>query len=283
MFFFHFILFLIFFLFIIGCDEGDKIDVELSSNTPSSIEIDLGELQRVKVYESINIVAKDIPNSQDVATYLWREENRILATTRSFLYTPTQTGLNTLELTVRYNNGVEVKDTLILFVTMRELNSTIPLLSNSLKSEYLTAINSARSNPQDCGSEGLFSATSMLSWSDKLYKAAYEHTQDLISSKTFAHEGSGTQSDWTGYALGRPSDLISRSEAYGYLWRELGENLAAGTTRDTAQKAVASWLESDKHCANLMNPNFTEVGMAMIKDENSLYIHYWTQNFGTPK
>ncbi|SFV67217.1 hypothetical protein MNB_SV-13-1015 [hydrothermal vent metagenome] len=43
------------------------------------------------------------------------------------------------------------------------------------------------------------------------------------------------------------------------------------------------WLKSDSHCANLMNPNFTELGMAMIKDESTKYIHYWTQNFGTPR
>jgi len=168
-------------------------------------------------------------------------------------------------------------------VTSNDINYTIPSISNKLKNEYLHAINTARAEQQDCGSEGIFEATSKVKWNDKLYKGAYEHAQDLIVSKTFAHAGSGTESDWTGYGLSKPSDLISRAEAYNYKWSRLGENLAGGTTMDTADKAVASWLESDHHCANLMNPYFEEVGMVMLDDENSLYTHYWGQNFGTGK
>jgi len=44
---------------------------------------------------------------------------------------------------------------------------------------------------------------------------------------------------------------------------------------------VEGFLESDLHCANLMNPKFKELGMAMVKNSNTTYTHYWTQNFGT--
>jgi uncharacterized protein YkwD len=105
----------------------------------------------------------------------------------------------------------------------------------------------------------------------------------LVVSQTFSHDGSGTKSDWTGSLLGKQSVLNERVETYGYNWQTIGENLGAGTLIDTAEKMVDGWLESDKHCENLMNPSFTEVGMVQITDNNSLYTHYWTQNFGKPK
>jgi uncharacterized protein YkwD len=226
---------------------------------------------------------KQVPNIENVSSYLWKYKENTLATTRSFSYTPTSLGVDTLDFSVLYNDGLKVTDTLKIIVTTTELNVSIPAISDTLKSEYLTAINTARTSAQNCRSGGSFAATSSVIWNDKLYKASYEHSQDLIASKTFAHEGSGTESDWSGYALGKSSDLVERSEAYGYEWSRLGENLAGGTNINTAEEAIDSWLESDNHCANLMNPNFTEIGMAMIKDDNALYINYWSQNFGTPK
>ena len=159
----------------------------------------------------------------------------------------------------------------------------IPKLSQDTIDEYLSAINKVRTKKQDCGTKGVFSGATALHWNEKLYQSSYEHTQDLILSKTFSHKGSGTKSDWTGAVLGKPSILNERVETYDYNWKKLGENLGAGTVIDTAEKMVKGWLESDNHCINLMNPDFTEIGVVLIKDENSLYTHYWTQNFGTPR
>lgn len=52
---------------------------------------------------------------------------------------------------------------------------------------------------------------------------------------------------------------------------------------DTAAAVIQIWLDSDGHCANLMNPGFQDIGMAMVEDANSRFTHYWTQNFGTPR
>lgn len=162
-------------------------------------------------------------------------------------------------------------------------DNEIPVLSASKKTDYLNAINQARSTSQNCQSEGIFPAVAPLSWSDKLYKASYEHSQDLAISNTFSHDGSGTTSDWTGTELGKQSTYQERIEHYNYNWSRIGENVAAGTATNTATIVVQQWLDSDAHCENLMNPNFTEVGMAMIQNASSTYTHYWTQNFGTPK
>lgn len=165
----------------------------------------------------------------------------------------------------------------------RRMVSNIPNLSPFVKNAYLTAVNKARSERQECGTQGVFLATGRLIWNDKLYKSAYEHTQDLVQSQTFSHKGSNTESDWTGRALGKASVLRERVETYGYKWKTIGENIGAGTTIDSAEKMVEGWLKSDYHCANLMNPKFTELGMVLIKDDSTRYTHYWTQNFGTPR
>lgn len=158
-----------------------------------------------------------------------------------------------------------------------------PVLSEANIKSYLDAINQARTQQQNCGSKGVFPATHKLTWNDKLYKAAYQHSNDLAQSNTFSHSGSGTASDLTGVSLGKASSMVERIEDYGYLWSRLGENIAAGTNTDTPEKVIQQWLDSDGHCANLMSSNFTEIGMAMVKNTSATYTHYWTQNFGTPR
>ena len=161
-----------------------------------------------------------------------------------------------------------------------------PFIDNTEKLSYLDAINTARASEQNCGSEGIKPAVSALVWNEALYTAAYEHSEDLAESDTFSHTGSGTTSDWTSQVqnLGRGSTTKERIENNGYVnWSMIGENIAAGTTTDTAPEVVQQWLDSPSHCANLMNENYTEVGMAMVANANSYYVHYWTQNFGKPQ
>ncbi len=161
-----------------------------------------------------------------------------------------------------------------------------PAISQSLKNAYLNAVNDARRKPQDCGSRGHFSAASELKWSDALYRAAYEHSHDLAQTNTFDHRGSGRATDHTGKVLhlNRGSTFKERIATNGYRQiRTISENITAGTMRDTAQKAVNAWIKSDGHCANLMNPDIKDMGMAHVSKADTVYTHYWTQNFGKSK
>lgn len=271
--------------FLTACSETENKTSSLPQSSTESVtpQLDMGKDRRMVLNDTLLIEPKAVSNLNEVASYLWQYKGDSLATTRRFTYTATTLGVHLLNFSVTYNDGKVVSDTLKVIVTSEEIDVSIPKISETLKAKYLTAINNARATAQDCGSKGKFSATTKLTWNEKLYSAAYQHTQDLVKSQTFEHEGSGTQSDWTGYALNKKSNLIERAEAYGYKWHRLAENLAGGMSMNDAQKAVDSWLESDYHCENLMNPNFTEVGMVMVKDEDSKYIHYWSQKFGTPK
>lgn len=177
------------------------------------------------------------------------------------------------------NSAIEVTRSVSI---VADPGNQIPVLSGATISSYLTIINNARSVARSCGVYGFFPAVSAVSWSDKLYKAAFEHSQDLTATNTFSHDGSGTVSDWSGYPLGKQSSMVDRVASYGYSWTRLSENITAGTFRDTAQEAVDSWLASDGHCKNIMDPNVTQVGLALSSKAGTTYTHYWTQNFGRP-
>lgn len=63
----------------------------------------------------------------------------------------------------------------------------------------------------------------------------------------------------------------------------MGENIAAGYS--TPEAVVEGWKNSSGHRANLLNPNFTELGVGyyyLANDTGSVnYNRYWTQVFGS--
>ena len=91
----------------------------------------------------------------------------------------------------------------------------------------------------------------------------------MAANNFFSHEGRD----------GRFAD--ARIDATGYQWERVGENLAAGS--GSPEQAVEGWLASPEHCANLMNPAFTEMGAAYVTNPDADVIIYWTQVFGTPR
>ena len=74
------------------------------------------------------------------------------------------------------------------------------------------------------------------------------------------------------------SDPAQRVQRAGYKYRSTAENIAAGQMK--AVDAVADWIESPAHCANLMNPAFTDMGVAFSVERGSEMGVYWTQEFG---
>ncbi len=158
----------------------------------------------------------------------------------------------------------------------------IPQISESEKTEFLDAINSARAETQDCGVYGVFPPVKPLTWSDSLYKAAYEHTRDMAVNGVVEHDGTNSSSDTTAKSLnlGRGSYFYERAKYNGYTdYQLVEENVAGGTYFNSAQDAVDAWLDSDGHCANLMNKDIKDVGMAHVK-EGTKYTNYWSQEFG---
>jgi len=139
--------------------------------------------------------------------------------------------------------------------------------TRSAAQALLAQVNAARARPRMCGRQ-LFAAARPLSWNASLGAAAQGHSKAMAYGNYFAHQDPDGD---------MPYD---RAKAAGYRGRQIGENIAAG--QGSPSKAMAGWLASPGHCANLMNPMFTQVGAAYAANARSDNGVYWTMLFGAP-
>jgi uncharacterized protein YkwD len=131
----------------------------------------------------------------------------------------------------------------------------------------LARVNAARGQARQCGAD-TFAPAPPLTWSVPLGVAAESHSRAMANGNFFSHRDPDGRT---------PSD---RAELAGYNGRQLGENIAAG--HDTPAKVVDGWLASPGHCANLMNPQYRDLGAAYASDPKSDAGIYWTALFGRP-
>lgn len=139
--------------------------------------------------------------------------------------------------------------------------------SQSEGQQLLGLLNTARQQARQCGAQA-FAAAPALAWNDNLAKAAEGHSRAMANQNFFDHKGRDGST---------PGD---RAELAGYLGGAIGENIAAG--QDTPAKVVDGWLASPGHCANLMSPQFSELGAGYAADPRSEGGIYWTALFGAP-
>jgi uncharacterized protein YkwD len=134
----------------------------------------------------------------------------------------------------------------------------------------LARVNQRRAAGADCGTRGSFAPAGALSWNGRLTQAALAHSNDMVAHNFFSHTGSNG------------STLANRADAAGYAWSGLGENIAAGPM--TVNGVVDGWMDSDGHCANIMNASFREIGVACVAGTPSTtYRSYWTMDLGRPR
>jgi hypothetical protein len=129
----------------------------------------------------------------------------------------------------------------------------------------LRLVNLARAQARACGDEQ-FQRTRPLAWNEALAEAALAHSRDMASRDYFSH------ADPSG------ASVRQRATRAGYRWRYVGENIAAGL--GSPEQVVAGWLASPGHCANLMSPDFVDMGAAYAVEPASKLDIYWTQTFG---
>ena len=105
-----------------------------------------------------------------------------------------------------------------------------------------------------------------LAASGKLVQAAQIHAGNMAQLDQMSHVLTG---------VAQP-DLFSRAQAVGYTFAKLGENIAyryAG-----APEVVTGWMNSAGHKANILDPSFNEIGVAVAA--NSKGELYFCQVFG---
>ncbi|UQS17408.1 CAP domain-containing protein [Pseudomonas sp. HS6] len=139
--------------------------------------------------------------------------------------------------------------------------------NRSVGKALLAEVNAARARSRMCGRQR-FAAARPLSWNPALGAAALGHSKAMAYGNYFAHQDPDGD---------MPAD---RARSAGYRGRQIGENIAAG--QSSPGKAMAGWLASPGHCANLMNPMFTQVGAGFASEARSDEGVYWTMVFGAP-
>ncbi|WP_336046624.1 CAP domain-containing protein [Solibacillus ferritrahens] len=93
-----------------------------------------------------------------------------------------------------------------------------------------------------------------------LMAAAREKSQDMKNNNYFSH---------TSPTFGSPFD---RLKALNISYKAAGENIAKG--QKSPEQVVEAWMNSAGHRANILDKNFTHIGVGYVKDG-----HIWTQQF----
>ena len=97
----------------------------------------------------------------------------------------------------------------------------------------------------------------------ELSRVARYKSVDMRDKNYFSHDSP---------TYGSPFTMMKN---FGISYRSAGENIAAGQT--TAQEVVQAWMNSPGHRANILNANYTYIGVGYAKGGTQRY--YWTQMF----
>jgi uncharacterized protein YkwD len=97
-----------------------------------------------------------------------------------------------------------------------------------------------------------------LKWDEKTSEVALAHSKDMYETKEFSHSSK------------KYGELSDRLEAGEVSYQLAGENIAANYV--DAPAVMEGWLNSKGHRENLLNEEFTHIGVGVFKK-------YYTQNF----
>jgi uncharacterized protein YkwD len=98
-----------------------------------------------------------------------------------------------------------------------------------------------------------------------LFKVARAHSANMAKQKKMDHVLDGK----------KPNQRVKEA---GYRYLSTGENIAYGTL--TQEEIMEKWMGSKPHRANILNKNFTEIGLGIVPDKDG--VPYYTQVFGKP-
>ena len=157
----------------------------------------------------------------------------------------------------------------VLWIVVAQPLRTVPVRDAAAVSrQVLQLTNAARAHGRTCG-QRYFPPAPPLTLAPALTRAARAHSRDMALHRFFSHTGSDGSN---------PGERVTRA---GYRWSEVGENIE--TRAATPREAVAAWLRSPPHCANIMTAGFRQLGVGFAINRDSNAVIYWTEDFGTPR
>jgi uncharacterized protein YkwD len=136
--------------------------------------------------------------------------------------------------------------------------SVSDLTFDAEEKEFLRLINEYRAR------NGLGALTASVN----LKRAASWMARDMAVNNRFSHTDS----------LGRsPSTRVAQCDGEP----DNGENIAAGTVKDTAAEAFEMWRNSPGHNENMLYADYRQIGIARYYDADARYSWYWATEFST--
>ncbi|MED3930834.1 CAP domain-containing protein [Priestia megaterium] len=100
-----------------------------------------------------------------------------------------------------------------------------------------------------------------LTLNKKLSDVARTKSKDMMDKGYFDHNSP---------TYGSPFDMMKQ---FGIEYTTAGENIAKG--QQSPEDVMNAWMNSDGHRKNILNPDFTEIGVGYVKGDTT----YWTQQF----
>ncbi|MBO1000634.1 LysM peptidoglycan-binding domain-containing protein [Bacillus sp. SD075] len=125
--------------------------------------------------------------------------------------------------------------------------------SQSVEQQVLSLVNEERSK----------SGLASLKMDTAISHVAILKSEDMRDSHYFNH---------TSPSYGSPFDMM---KSFRISYKYAGENIAAG--QPSADAVMKSWMNSPGHKANILNKNYTHMGIGYAA--GGKYTHYWTQQF----
>jgi uncharacterized YkwD family protein len=136
---------------------------------------------------------------------------------------------------------------------------TIPLVTAQVSSYEQQVVNL-------CNAERAKNGLPPLSINANLARMAHVKAQDMRDKNYFDHNSP---------TYGSPFQMM---KTFGISYSYAGENIAAG--QPDPQSVVNSWMNSPGHRANILNPNYTQIGVGYVSGGS--YGTYWTEEFIRP-
>lgn len=163
-----------------------------------------------------------------------------------------------------------LKKNIAIYFTNILLSFSVNVKAQEIKSpefikEVANQLNRVRHTVKYCHSEDKMNDENLpdLIWNEKLTDAANFHATNMMKQNFFAHKDLES------------NNVGERAIKFGYKWRMIGENLAAGETK--LPDVFRDWVASPGHCKNMINSSYTQFGFAQLKSDNpqNLYAYYW--------
>lgn len=164
------------------------------------------------------------------------------------------------KIAVKYQIGVDeiinankqVKNPDMIF-PMQKLNIPNIDTTKNVENEVVALVNTERAKQHIQGLD--------IDW--ELSRVARTKSCDMANKGYFSHQSP---------TYGSPFDMMKQ---FGIKYKGAGENIASG--QKTPEEVMKSWMNSQGHRENIMNPTFTHIGVGFC--EGGQYGTMWTQQF----